>query len=47
MSCKADPDLWLKPEIRPEDEVEYRFYLLCYVDDIFLSTTMTTLFFSV
>ena len=33
-SCKADPDLWLKPEIRPEDEVKYYSYLLCYIDDI-------------
>ena len=22
-SCKADPDLWLKPEIRPEDGAKY------------------------
>ena len=33
-SCKADPDLWLKPEIRPNDGVKYYSYLLCYVDDI-------------
>ena len=33
-SCKADPDFWLKLEIRPEDEVKYYSYLLCYVDDI-------------
>ena len=33
-SCKADPDLWLKQEIRPEDGVKYYSYLLCYVDDI-------------
>ena len=33
-SCKADPDLWLKPEIRPENGVQYDCYLLCYVDDI-------------
>ena len=33
-SCKADPDLWLKPEIRPEDWVKYYSHLLCYVDDI-------------
>ena len=33
-SCKADPDLWLKPEIRLEDVVQYYSYLLCYVDDI-------------
>ena len=32
--CMADPDLWLKPNIRPEDEVKYYSYLLCYVDDI-------------
>ena len=33
-SCKADPDLWLKSEIRPEDGVKYYSYILCYVDDI-------------
>ena len=33
-SCKADPDLWLKPETRPEDGVKYYSYILCYVDDI-------------
>ena len=33
-SCKADLDLWLKPEIRPEDGVQYCSYLLCYVDAI-------------
>ena len=31
---KADPDLWLNAEIRPEDGVKYYSYLLCYVDDI-------------
>ena len=31
---KADPDLWLKPETRPEDGGKYYFSLLCYVDDI-------------
>ena len=33
-SCKADPALWLKQEIRPEDGVKYYSYLLYYVDDI-------------
>ena len=33
-SCKADSDLWLKPETRPEDGVKYCSYLLCYVDGI-------------
>ena len=33
-SCKADPDLWLKPEIRAEDGVKYYSYLFCCVDDI-------------
>ena len=31
--CLADPDLWLKPELR-EYVVEYYSYILCYVDDI-------------
>jgi hypothetical protein len=33
-SCKADPDLWLKTMTRPEDNVHYYTYILCYVDDI-------------
>ena len=33
-SCKADPDLWIKPETRPDDNVRYYSYILCYVDDI-------------
>ena len=33
-SCKADPDLWLKAEIRPSDNFKYYSYILCYVDDI-------------
>ncbi len=33
-SCKADPDLWLKAVTRPEDDVHYYAYILCYVDDI-------------
>ena len=32
--CLADPDLWIKAEIRPDDGVEYYSYILCYVDDI-------------
>ncbi len=32
-SCKADPDLWLKAVTRPEDNVHYYAYILCYVDD--------------
>ncbi len=33
-SCKADPDLWLKAVTRPEDNVCYYAFILCYVDDI-------------
>ena len=33
-SCKADLDFWLKPEIRPENEVKSYSYLLYFVDDI-------------
>jgi hypothetical protein len=33
-SCKADPDLWLKAVTRPDDNVRYYTYILCYVDDI-------------
>ena len=28
-SCKADQDLWLKPEIKPEDGVQYYSIVLC------------------
>jgi len=31
--CKADPDLWMKPVVRPEDGVKYYAYILLYVDD--------------
>jgi hypothetical protein len=31
---KADPDLWLKAMTRPEDNVCYNAYILCYVDNI-------------
>ncbi|KAG7369945.1 reverse transcriptase RNA-dependent DNA polymerase [Nitzschia inconspicua] len=33
-SCKADPDLWMKPRTRPDDGFEYYSYVLIYVDDI-------------
>jgi hypothetical protein len=33
-SCKADPNLWLKAVTRPDDNVRYYAYILCYVDDI-------------
>ena len=31
--CKADPDLWIKAEKRPDDGVWYYSYVLFYVDD--------------
>ena len=31
--CKADPDLWMKPEVRPEDGFKYYSYMLLYIDD--------------
>jgi hypothetical protein len=33
-SCKTDPDLWLKAVTRPEDNVRYYTYILCYVDGL-------------
>jgi hypothetical protein len=33
-SCLADPDLWYKPMVRPEDGFKYYAYMLCCVDDI-------------
>jgi hypothetical protein len=32
--CKANPDLWYKAETRPQNNVWYYAYLLCYIDDI-------------
>ena len=32
--CLADPDLWMKREVRPDDNFVYYSYILCYVDDI-------------
>ena len=34
-SCTADPDLCLKPEVRPSDGFEYYSCILCNVNDIF------------
>ena len=33
-SCTDNPDLWLKPEIRPINGFDYYSYILCYVDKI-------------
>ncbi len=32
--CRADPDLWWKANIRPEDGFKYYSYILLYVDDV-------------
>lgn len=31
-SCLADPDLWYKPMVRPEDGFKYYAYMLAYVE---------------
>ena len=31
--CRADPDLWMKPMVRPDDGFRYWAYILLYVDD--------------
>jgi hypothetical protein len=46
-SCRADPDVWMKPRITP-GEVKYWEYVLIYVDDILVvshdpQTTMNVL----
>jgi hypothetical protein len=33
-SCKADPDIWMKEMVRPEDNFRYYAYILLYVDDV-------------
>ena len=32
-SCKADQDVWYKPEVHPDDGCEYMAYALLYSDD--------------
>ena len=34
MPCTADPDLWMKPMVRPSDGTEYYAYILLYFYDI-------------
>ena len=36
-SCKANPDLWMKAELRPDDNFKYYSYILIYVDDILVA----------
>ena len=31
--CRADPDLWFKAQVRPDNIFEYYEYVLLYVDD--------------
>ena len=33
LPCKADPDLWYKLMVRPEDNFKYYAYMLFYIDD--------------
>lgn len=33
-SCLADPDVWIRPETRPDDGEPYYSYILGYVDDL-------------
>jgi hypothetical protein len=35
-SCKADHDVWFKPEVRRDDGHQYYAYCLLYVDDILM-----------
>ena len=32
--CLVDLDLWMKPEVHPDDDEAYCAFILCYVDDI-------------
>ena len=34
LPCKADPDLYYKPMVRPDDGFKYYAYMLAYVDDL-------------
>ena len=31
-SCRADPDLWFKAQVRPNDDFDYYEYVLLYVE---------------
>ena len=33
-SCKADPDLWMKEVLRPDNNFKYYSYILVYIDEI-------------
>ena len=33
-ACLADPDLWMRAAVRPDDGHQYYAYILCYVDDV-------------
>ena len=33
-ACLADPDLWMKAAVRPDDGHQYYAYILRYVDDV-------------
>ena len=33
VSCRADPDVWMKPATKA-DGTEYYQYVICYVDDV-------------
>ena len=35
VSCKADPDVWMKAVIKPNGD-KYWAYILCYVDDLLI-----------
>jgi hypothetical protein len=32
-NCLADPDVWMRPAVKPTGD-EYYEYILCYVDDL-------------
>ena len=41
-SCLADPDVWMKPRVKPNGG-KYWEYVLCYVDDILVISLDTQL----
>jgi hypothetical protein len=41
-SCLADPDVWIKSEVRPSDGFKYYAYALLYVDDALMIHHDTT-----
>jgi hypothetical protein len=34
--CEADPDVWMRAAVKPDGTKYYKYYVLCYVDDVMI-----------